>query len=101
MAVKNKSGIVRSKRMGHQKAAGHTIPVAVDLPTGEPVRIVMRADGRPSVVATVQGRVSATRKMIKRALENIELARRRMANDQIEIDRLRIETRQMIAELLT
>jgi len=39
--------------------------------------------------------------MIKRALENIELARRRMANDQIEIDRLRIETRQMIAELLT
>lgn len=38
---------------------------------------------------------------IDRALENIELIRRRMANDQIEIDKLRIETQAMIAELLT
>jgi hypothetical protein len=39
--------------------------------------------------------------MIDRALQNIDLVRQRMANAQIEIDRLRTETRLMIAELLT
>lgn len=37
---------------------------------------------------------------ITRCLENVELIRRRMANDQIEIDRLRLETRTLISEML-
>lgn len=40
------------------------------------------------------------RTAIDRAYENIELTRRRMRNDQIEIDRLREETRALIAELM-
>ena len=37
---------------------------------------------------------------IERSFENIELTRKRMANDQIEIDRLRNETRATIAQIL-
>lgn len=40
------------------------------------------------------------RAMIDRALENVELIRLRMANDQIEIDALRIETRATLAQIL-
>lgn len=37
---------------------------------------------------------------VSRCLANIELARQRMSNDQIEIDRLREETRSLIADLM-
>jgi hypothetical protein len=70
---------------------------------GRSVRKGMSIDGG---IANITGRVSPdeddrVRAMIDRALENVELIRRRMANDQIEIDKLRLETQIMIAELLT
>lgn len=37
---------------------------------------------------------------VRRCLANIELARQRMSNDQIEIDRLREETRSLISDLM-
>ncbi|MDT4896256.1 MAG: hypothetical protein QOH25_1333 [Acidobacteriota bacterium] len=37
---------------------------------------------------------------VNRCLANIDLARQRMGNDQIEIDRLREETRSLIADLV-
>lgn len=47
------------------------------------------------------GPKAAMEAQIARCLENVELARQRMANDQIEIDRLRLETRALISEMLT
>jgi hypothetical protein len=55
-------------------------------------KLVFRGDLLPEEESQAQ---------ISRAFKNIELARQRMANDQIEIDRLRTETRALIAELLT
>ena len=46
------------------------------------------------------GGENKVRAMIDRAFENIELIRQRMANDQIEIDALRIETRAILAQIL-
>lgn len=43
---------------------------------------------------------ASARGKITRCLENVELARQRMANDQIEIDRLRMETRALISEMM-
>jgi hypothetical protein len=37
---------------------------------------------------------------VNRCLANIDLARQRMSNDQIEIDRLREETRSLISDLM-
>jgi hypothetical protein len=43
---------------------------------------------------------SSLSEFIDRCLENIKLSRRRMRNDQIEIDRLREETRALISDLM-
>lgn len=43
---------------------------------------------------------SSLTEYVNRCLANIDLARQRMSNDQIEIDRLREETRSLISDLM-